>query len=176
MLFVLQDGLLSYQSYGSSYRLALLNISLPFGCTESLHHKEQKNSGLENKERDVGFFFCPQRLGGGCWAFRDLAHFYRAATCAVVGVNICASQQYRALSSAALPPRRHRPAGSRTEAWLGAERLPPKPNPALEGAVPAAQGTTLAASAWQGAPGNADAKGCQPLAAKLLCCVELRAG
>lgn len=63
MLFVLQDGLLFYQSYGSSYHLALLNISLPFACTEWLHCKEQENSILENKEIDVGFYFFPQRCG-----------------------------------------------------------------------------------------------------------------
>lgn len=62
MLFVLQDGLLFYQSYGSSYHLALLNISLPLVCTEWLHCKEQENSILENKEIDVGFFFFPPKM------------------------------------------------------------------------------------------------------------------
>jgi len=55
MLFVLQDGLLVCQSYGFSYCPALLNISLPFGCTDSLHCKEQENSISDNKEVDMGF-------------------------------------------------------------------------------------------------------------------------
>lgn len=173
MLFVLQDGLLFYQSYGSSHHLALLNISLPLVCTEWLHCKEQENSILENKEIDVGFYFFPQRCGelgfqrsGAFLSCRNLRHSWCKHLCqpAGPGAFICSPTSSAPPSCQLL-----------CQAQLGTERLPPKPSPVLEETVPAAQCTMLAASAWHGPPGNANTKGCQLLAAKLRCCFQLRA-